>query len=106
MTLPGLGFSKVKVVDAVEIHVLCVPGERALPHPEIKIWSVDSFDCDSTLSLHHVQNSVQTANIPLRHVLYTVTYIFVITAQHYYHTAKNISLIKRADYSLDRRGFR
>lgn len=75
--LPGLGFSEVQVVDAVEIHVLCVPGECALPHPEVKIWSVDSFDSDPTLSLHSVQNSVETANIPLRHLLYSHIYILI-----------------------------
>ncbi len=80
VTLPGLGFSEVQVVDAVEVHVLCVPGERALPHPEVKIRSVDSFDCDPTLSLHSVQNRVETANIPLRHLLYSHIYICVITA--------------------------
>lgn len=32
---PGLGLSKVQVVDAVEVHVFCVPGKRSLPHAKI-----------------------------------------------------------------------
>lgn len=59
----------MKVVDAVQIHVLRMPGEGALPHPKVEVWCVHSFDLDSTLILHGVQNGVQTANVPLTHIL-------------------------------------
>lgn len=68
--LPGLWLSKVQVVDAVQIHVLCVPREGALPHAEIEVRGVDSFDLDAALVLHSVQNGIKMANVPLGHVLH------------------------------------
>lgn len=65
LIVPGLGLSKVQVVDAVEIHVLGVPCEGTLPHAKIKVWGVHSLDLDPTLILHCVQNGVKMANVPL-----------------------------------------
>ncbi len=59
----------MQVVDAVEVHVLRVPGEGGFPHAEVQVWRVDALDDDPTLLLHHVQKSVQMANVPLRDVL-------------------------------------
>lgn len=72
LIVPGLGLSKVQVVDAVKIHVLCVPCEGTLPHAKIKVWGVDSLDLDPTLILHCVQNGVKVANVPLADVLQRV----------------------------------
>lgn len=72
LIVPGLWLSKVQVVDAVKIHVLCVPCEGTLPHAKIKVWGVDSLDLDSTLTLHCVQNGVKMANVPLCHILQKV----------------------------------
>lgn len=69
MTVPGLGLSKVKVVDAVQIHVLSVPCEGALPHPKVEVRCVDSFDLNPTLVLHSVQNGVEMSDVPLSHIL-------------------------------------
>lgn len=69
LTVPGLGLSKVQVVNAVQIHVLCVPCKGTFPHAKIKVWSVDSLDLDPTLTLYSVQNGVQMANVPLTHIL-------------------------------------
>lgn len=69
VTVPRLRLSKVQVVDAVQIHVLCVPREGTLPHPKIEVWRVDSFDLDPALILHSVQNGVETANVPFSHIL-------------------------------------
>lgn len=66
---PGLGLSKMQVVDAVEVHVLSVPGKCGLPHAKVHIGGVHTFDDDSTLLLHHIQQCVQMANIPLLDVL-------------------------------------
>lgn len=55
----------MQVVDAVEIHVLCVPGEGGLPHSEVQVGGVDSLDHDAALLLHHVQQRVQLADVPL-----------------------------------------
>lgn len=69
VTVPGLWLSKVQVVDTVQIHVLSVPREGALPHPKIEVWCVDSFNFDPTVILHCVQNGVETANVPFSHIL-------------------------------------
>jgi len=59
----------VEVVDAVEVHVLSVPGKCGLPHPKVHVGSVDPLDDDATLLLHHIQQRVQTADVPLLNVL-------------------------------------
>lgn len=61
--------SKVQVVDAVEVHVLRVPGKCGLPHAKVEVGSVDAFDHDATLLLHHIQQCVEMANVPLSNVL-------------------------------------
>lgn len=68
--VPGFGLSKVKVVDAVQIHVLSVPCEGAFPHPEVEVWRVHPFDLDPALVLHYVQNGVETADVPFSHILH------------------------------------
>lgn len=52
--LPGLRLSEVQVVDAVEIHVLSVPGKGRLPHAEVQVRGVDTLDGDPTLLLHQI----------------------------------------------------
>lgn len=59
----------MQIVDAVEVHVLCVPCESGLPHPEVQVWSVDPFDGDATVALHRVQNGAQVTDVPLFHIL-------------------------------------
>lgn len=69
----------MQVVDAVEVHVLSVPGKRGLPHPKIQIWSIDTLNNDTTLLLHHIQQRVEMANVPLLNVLDRITCIFMIS---------------------------
>ena len=59
----------MQVVDTVEVHVLRVPGERGLPHAEVQVGGVDALDGDAALVLHRVQYRVQSADVPLLHVL-------------------------------------
>ena len=59
----------MQVVDAVEVHVLGVPGERGLPHTKVQVGGVDALDGDAALVLHRVQDGVQSADVPLLHVL-------------------------------------
>lgn len=66
---PGFGLPKMQVVDAVEIHVLCMPSKSCLPHAKVEVGSVHPLDDDATLVFHHVQEGVQVANVPLIHVL-------------------------------------
>lgn len=61
--------SKVQIVDTVEVHVLSVPCKGGFPHAKIQIWGIDPLDDDATLLLHHIQQSVEVANIPLLDVL-------------------------------------
>lgn len=67
--LPGLGLPKVQVVNAVEVHVLSVPGKGGLPHAKIQIRRVDTLNDDTTLLLHHIQQCVEMSNVPLLNVL-------------------------------------
>ena len=41
---PGLRLAEVQVVDAVEVHVLCVPGKRGLPHAKVQVGRVDALN--------------------------------------------------------------
>ena len=62
--IPRFGRAIVQVIDAVEIHVLCVPGERGSPHAEVEIGRVDSRNGKLQLG----QNRVESAHIPRVHV--------------------------------------
>mmetsp|Transcript_45490 Transcript_45490/g.86982 ORF Transcript_45490/g.86982 Transcript_45490/m.86982 type:complete len:389 (-) Transcript_45490:656-1822(-) len=44
---PALGAAEVEVVYAVEVHVLCVPGEGAAPHAKVEVGGGDSGDEDT-----------------------------------------------------------
>lgn len=69
LTVPGLRLSKMQIIDAVEIHVLCVPGKGTLPHAKIQVWCIHTFDLDAALILHSVQNSVELTNVPFSDIL-------------------------------------
>lgn len=56
--LPGLGLSKVQVVDAVEVHVLRVPSKCGLPHAKIQVGCIDALNGDATFTFHGVQYGV------------------------------------------------
>lgn len=58
LSLPGLGFSKVQVVDAVEVHVLRVPSKCGLPHAKIQVRCIDALNGDATFTFHSVQYGV------------------------------------------------
>lgn len=59
----------MQVVNAVEVHVLCMPSKRCLPHAEVEVWSVDTLNNDATLLLHHIQQGVEVTDIPLLNTL-------------------------------------
>ena len=67
--LPGFGLSEMQVVNAVEIHVLCVPREAGLPHAEVQVGGVHALDGHATVLLNYIQNRVEVANVPLLHAL-------------------------------------
>lgn len=69
LTVPGLWLPKVQIVNAVQIHVLCVPGKGTFPHAKVQVWCVDSFNLDPTLTLHSVQNGVEMTNVPFFDIL-------------------------------------
>jgi len=54
----------MKVVDTVEVHVLCVPREQRLPHPKVQICCVHALDANADLVLDLVKNCAQTVDIP------------------------------------------
>lgn len=39
----------MKVVDAVEIHVLCVPRKRRLPAPKVEVSRVNAVDLNAVV---------------------------------------------------------
>lgn len=59
----------MQVVNAVEVHVLCMPSKRGLPHAKVEVGSVDTLDNDATLLLHHIQQGVEVTNVPLLNTL-------------------------------------
>ena len=59
----------MEVVDAVQVHVLRVPGECRLPHAEVQVWSVNPLDGHARVLLDHVQDGVQVADVPLLDIL-------------------------------------
>lgn len=67
--IPGLGLPEVQVVDAVQVHVLRVPGEGGLPHAEVQVGGVNALDDGAALTLHHVQDGPQVPDVPLGHVV-------------------------------------
>lgn len=66
----GFGLAKVKVVDAIQVHVLHMPGEGGLPQAKVEVGSIDAFNGDAALILHYIQGGVQTANVPFMYVLF------------------------------------
>ena len=45
----------MQVVDAVEVHVLRVPGKRRLPATKVKVGSVYAIDFDAVV-LNNINN--------------------------------------------------
>ena len=43
---PTFGLSVMYIINTIEVEVFSVPGERALPHAEIKERSIDTFNTD------------------------------------------------------------
>lgn len=83
----------MQVVDAVEVHVFSVPGKRGLPHAKVKVGSVDALDDNAALLLHHVQQGVQMANVPLLNVLKgNHIYYYHHHYFYYYYNGNNQSL--------------
>lgn len=69
----------MQIVDAVEVHVLRMPSKCGLPHAKIEVGSVDTFDNDATLLLHHIQQGVEVTDVPL---LDTLENCFIIVIKN------------------------
>lgn len=63
-SIPRLGGSKVQKVDAVQIHVLCMPGKSGLPHTEVEVRCVDPLNLDPIITSHIVKDASKTVDIP------------------------------------------
>lgn len=68
----------MQVVDAVEVHVLGVPGEARLPHAEVQVGGVHALDGDAAVFLDHVQDGVQVPDVPLLDVLTSHTHTHTV----------------------------
>lgn len=71
----------MQVVDAVEVHVLRMPSKCGLPHAKIEVGSVDTFNNDATLLLHHIQQGVEVTDVPL---LDTLENFFIVIKKNQY----------------------
>ena len=63
--IPKLGRPKVKIVDAVEIHVFCMPRKGGLPTAEVQVCRVDTIYLNAVVHLHVVENGSKSFNVPL-----------------------------------------
>lgn len=59
----------MQVVNAVEVHVLCMPSKSGLPHAKVEVGSVDTLDNNAALLLHHIQQGVKVTDVPLLNTL-------------------------------------
>lgn len=65
--IPGLGCTKVEIVDAVEIHVFRVPRECGLPHAKVQVSCVHSFNLHIIFFIDAIQDGPQMIDVP--HIL-------------------------------------
>lgn len=62
--IPRLWSTVMEVIDAVEVHVLGVPAERCLPHPEIQVSRVDAFDRHGVVGADVIQDRTEAVYVP------------------------------------------
>lgn len=54
--VPGFGGSKMEVVYGIKVHVFGVPRKGGLPHSEVEVGGVHTFDGDAIVLVYVVQN--------------------------------------------------
>ena len=54
----------MKIVDAVQVHILGVPGKRCLPAAEVKVSSVHPVDLNSVILLDIVKDRGEPLDVP------------------------------------------
>lgn len=59
----------MQIIDAIKVHVLCVPRKSGLPHAKVQVGCINALNGDAAVTLHSIQNGVQMANIPLFDIL-------------------------------------
>ena len=64
--IPGLRGAIVQEVDAVQVHVLRMPGEGGLPHAEVEVGCRDALDLDVVCLVDRVKDCAQLAHVPHR----------------------------------------
>ena len=62
--VPELGLAVVEVVDGVQVHVLRVPGEGRLPHPEVQVGRVHTADLHIVILVDPVKDGTELLNVP------------------------------------------
>lgn len=65
LSLPRLRASSVNIVDAVQIHILGVPGECRLVHAEVQIGRVHPFDDRAVFVFQQFQQRIEFAQVPI-----------------------------------------
>ena len=54
----------MQVVDAVQIHVLCMPRKQSLPHSKVQVRRIDAFNPNTELFVDGIQYSAESVRIP------------------------------------------
>lgn len=62
--VPRLGCSKVQIIDRVQVHVLCVPGKRCLPHAKVQVCGINAINLYIIILVDKVQYATQTIDVP------------------------------------------
>ena len=55
----------MKVVDAVQVHVLRVPAKRRLPHAEVQVRRVDALYLHPVVLVDAVQDRAEVVDVPV-----------------------------------------
>lgn len=95
----------MKVVDAVEVHVLRMPSKRGLPHAKVEVGSVDTLNNDATLLLYHIQQGVEMTDIPLFNTLDNWNSCYSYELRKVFHIAPNLHVCDFLNMATRRRRY-
>ena len=62
--IPLLWFSKMKVINTIQVHVLRVPSERCLPHPKVQVSCINAWNAHPILLCYSVQYGSKVIDVP------------------------------------------
>ena len=54
----------MQIVDAVQIHVLCMPRKGRFPHAKVQVCRVHTLNLDAVVLIHKIKNAAQAVYVP------------------------------------------